>query len=87
MTHFIRKLYNQKLQHYILGKNPTSTQNAIMVAGKKDAELRIIEGLHNHDSGHKINNIYTEQNDKPINVGPCHVCNDPHLIKDCNEST
>ena len=45
ITHFIRNLHNQKLQHYILGKNPTSVQNAIMLVQNKDAELKIIEGL------------------------------------------
>ena len=64
ITHFIRNLHNQKLQHYILGQNPTSVQNAIMLAQKKDAELKIIEGLHNHDSGHEIHNIYPSWNDK-----------------------
>ena len=58
-----------------------------MLAQKKDTELKIIKGLHNHDSGHKINNIYTKHNDKPVNMGHCHTCNGPHLIKDCNEST
>ena len=85
--HFIRKFHNQNLQHYVLGKNPTSVQNAIMLAQKKDAELRIIERLHNHDSDHEINNIYTKHNDIPINMGPCHACSGPHLIKDCKEST
>ena len=56
-------------------------QNAITLAQKKDAELRITEGLHNHDSDHEINNIYPEHNDKQINI------NGPHLITDCNEST
>ena len=55
------------------------------LAQKKDAELRIIEGLHYHDSGHEINNIYPKYYDKSINMGPCHACNGPHLIKDCNE--
>ena len=55
------------------------------LAQKKDPELRIIEGLHNHNSGHEINNIYPKHSDKPINIGPCHACNGPHLIKDCNE--
>ena len=55
ITHFICTLHNQKLQHYVLGRNPTSVQNAIMLAQKKDVELHIIEGLHNHDSGHKVN--------------------------------
>ena len=87
ITHFIRNLHNQKLQHYVLGKNPTSVQNAIMLAQKKDAELRIIEGLYNHVSGHKINNIYPKHSNKPIDIEPCHTCNGSHLIKDCNGST
>ena len=87
ITHFIRNLHNQKLQHYILGKNPLSVQNAIMSAQKKDEELRMIKGLHNHDAGHEINNVCTKHNNKPINTGPCHACNGPHLIKDCNKST
>ena len=49
ITHFIFNLHNQKLQHYVLGKNPTSVQSTITLAQKKDAELCIIEGLHNHD--------------------------------------
>ena len=73
ITHFIRNLHNQKLQHYVLGKKQTSVQNFITLAQKKDAELRIIEGLHNHDSGHKINNIYTKHNKNPIKIGPCHM--------------
>ena len=35
ITHFIQNLHNQKLQHYVLGKNPTSVQNTIMLAQKK----------------------------------------------------
>ena len=54
VTHFICNLHNQKLQHYVLGKNPASVQNAIILAQKKDAELYIIEGLHNHDPGQEI---------------------------------
>ena len=84
-TYFIRNLHNQKLQHYAIGKIPTLVQNTITLAQKKNAELKIIEGLHNHDSGHKINNIYTKHNDKPANIGPWHACNSPHLIKICNE--
>ena len=38
ITHIIRNLHNQKLQHYILGKYPTSVQDAIMLVQKKDAE-------------------------------------------------
>ena len=37
ITCFIRNLHNQKLQHYILGKNPISIQNTIMFVQKKDA--------------------------------------------------
>ena len=81
ITHYIWNLHNQKLQHYILDKN-LSVQNAIRLAQKKDAELRIIEGLHNHNSGHEINNIYPKNNNKPMNIGCCHACNGPHLIKD-----
>ena len=51
-----------------------------MLAQKKDIELRIIEGLHNHDSGYEINNIYPKPNNKPINIGPCHACNGPYVI-------
>ena len=35
ITHFICNLHNQKLQHYVLGKSPTSVQNAITLAQKK----------------------------------------------------
>ena len=49
ITHFICNLHNQKLQHYMLGKNSTSVQDAITLAQKKDGELHIIEGLHSHD--------------------------------------
>ena len=31
ITHFIRNLHNQKVQHYILGKNLTSVQNTIVI--------------------------------------------------------
>ena len=49
IMYFVKNLHNQKLQHYVLGKNPTSVQNAITLAQKKDAELKIIEGLHSND--------------------------------------
>ena len=87
ITHFMQNLHNQYLQHYIIGKNPTSVQNTITLAQKKDTELRIIKGLHNNDSGHKINNIYPKHNDKPFSIGLCHPCNGPHLTENCNEST
>ena len=86
IANFICNLLNQKLQHYVLGKNHTSVQNAITLAQKKEVELHIIEDLHNHDSGHEINNINNKQNDNQNNIGPCHACNGPHLVKDCNGS-
>ena len=39
------------------------------------------------NSGHEITNIYTKPNDKTASTGHCHICNGPHLIKNCNEST
>ena len=54
---------------------------------KKDAELKIIEGLHNHELDHDHHNTNLHQNDKPNNPGPCHTCNGPHFIIDCNETT
>ena len=83
ITHFIRNLHKQKLQHYILDKNPMSP-NAIMLMQKSDTELKIIEGLHNHDLGHEIHNIYSCQNDKSNKLGPCYACNGPHFSKDCD---
>ena len=85
ITNFIGNLHNQKLQHYIRGKNPTLVQNAITLAQKKDAELKIIEGLYNHDSGHDINNIYPSWNEKCNKTGPCHTCNGPNFVTDCDE--
>ena len=38
ITHFICNLHNQKLQHYMLGKNHTINQNVIMLAQKRDVE-------------------------------------------------
>ena len=35
ITNVIRNLYNQKLQHYVLGKDPTLVQNTIALAQKK----------------------------------------------------
>ena len=87
ITHFIRNLHNQKSEHSILGKNPTSVQNAIKLVQKKDAELQIIEGLHNHNLGNEIHNIHVSWNDKSSKLGPCHACNSPHFIKDCDETT
>ena len=87
ITYFIYNLHNQKLQHYVLGKNQTSVHNPITLAQKKDVELCIIEGLHNHDPDHKINNISNKQyKSQNSTTGPCHRCGDPHLIKDCENS-
>ena len=35
ITHFIWNPHNQKLQNYMLGKNPTSVQNTFTLAQKK----------------------------------------------------
>ena len=64
-----------------------SVQNVISLAQKKDAELKIIEGLHNHEAGHKIHNISLNQKDKSTSPpGPCHDCNGLHFIKDCDKA-
>ena len=73
ITQFIYNLHIQRLEHYVLSKNPTSVQNAITLAKRKDAELHIIEGLHNHNSDHEVNNIYNKQNNNENNMGPCHA--------------
>ena len=70
----------------MLGKNPTSVETAITLGHKKNAELHIIEDLHNHYSGHEVNNIYNKQNDNQNKMGPCHACNGSHPVKDCEES-
>ena len=51
-----------------------------MLAKKKDAELKIIEGLYNHDSGSEIHNLYPSWNGKSYKLGPCHTCTGPHFI-------
>ena len=61
IMHFIHDLHNQKLQQHVLGKNPTSVQNTLPLAQKRDDELCIIEGLHNDDPEHEINNISNKQ--------------------------
>ena len=86
IMHFIRNLHNQKLQHYILGKNPTSVQNAITLIQKKDAELKIIEGLHSNDLDQEVHSINLSQTDKPVNPGSCDTCIGPHFIKDCKDT-
>ena len=37
---------------------------------KKDADLKIIEGLHSNDLDQEVHNINISQTDKPINHGP-----------------
>ena len=82
IKHFICNLHNQKLQHYVLGKNPTSVQNVTTLAQKKDAKLCIIASLHNHETEHKMNNISNKQyQNQNSNTGPCHGSNGSHLIK------
>ena len=75
ITPFILNHHNQKLQHYVLGKKPISIQNTITLGQKKDAELCIIEGIHNHDAECKINNISNKQyQNQNSNTGLCHSC-------------
>ena len=57
-----------------------------MLAQKKDVELCIVEGLHNHDSEHKVYNIHNKQNNNQNNMEPCHACNGPHLVNDFEKS-
>ena len=85
--HLICDLNNQKLQQHVLGKNPISVQNVITLAQKNDAELCIIEGLHNHHPEYKINHISNKQYQaKSISPGPFHICSGPNLIRDCKGS-
>ena len=72
----------------MLGKIPSSVQNAITLAQKKDTELCMIQGLHNHDPKHKINYISSikQYHSKSSGPRPCHGCNGPHLIRDCENS-
>ena len=87
ITHFICNLHNQKLQNYVLGTNPTSVQNAITLAQKKNAELHITEGLHNHDPEHEMNHISNKQyQSQDSNSGPCYGWRDTHLIRDSENS-
>ena len=71
----------------MLGTNPTSVQNNITLAQKKDAELHIIEALHNQDPVHEINHISNKQyQGQSSNPGPLQCCSGPHLIRDCKNS-
>ena len=56
------------------------------ISTEKGCRTEIIEGLHNHDLGNEINNIYPGWNNKSNNIGPCHACNGPHFVKDCDET-
>ena len=86
IMHFIRNLHNQKLQHCFRQK-PHISQKCHYVGTEKGCRIKIIEGLHNHDSGHIIHNIYPSQNDKSNKLVPCHACKGPHFIKNCEETT
>ena len=87
VKHFICKLHNQKLQHYVLVQSPTSVQSTITLAQKEDAEFYIIEGLHNHDPEHEISHISNKEYQGKSSIpGPCHGCSGLHLIRDCEDS-
>ena len=86
ITHFIHKFHNQKLKHYVLGKNPTSAQNAITIVQKKDTEFCIIEDLHNHDSEQKINNISTSNIKIRIVIQDHAMVVTANTLKDCEDS-
>ena len=45
IAHFIRNLHNQNLQHYVLGKNHTSVQNAITLVQKKGCRTENHRGI------------------------------------------
>ena len=67
----------------MLHKNPTLVQYAIPLAQKKDAELCIVEVLHNHDAEHEINHSSSKQyQGQNSNPGCWHGCIGPHLIRD-----
>ena len=55
----------------MLGKDPTSVQNALHAGTEKGMELCIIEGLHSYDAGHEISNTASEQFDSKNSIGPC----------------
>ena len=85
IMHFICNLHNHKLQHYVLGKNTNSVQNAITLAQKKDAELCIIKGWNNHDPEHEIIQISNKYQSKSSSPGPYHDCSGPYLIRECKD--
>ena len=41
-----------------------------MLVQKKNAELKIIEGIHNHNLGHEIHNISPSWNNNLISLDP-----------------
>ena len=86
ITHFICNLLNQKLQHYMFGKNPTSVQNAIMLEQKRMWNYSLFKAYIIMIQDTKLTTFIINKNDNQNNMGPCHVCNCPHLVKDCEES-
>ena len=84
ITHFLRKLHNKNLQHYVSGKKQHQSKLPLHWHRKKDAELKII-GFHKHDLGYEIHNIHVGWNDNPSKLGPCEFCKDPHFINNCDE--
>ena len=81
ITYFIRNLHNQKLQLYVLGKNPMSVQNAITWTKNYWRSPQ-------PEADHAIHNISLNQKEKPSKPpGPCHTFNGPLTsLKDCDEA-
>ena len=85
ITHFIYNVYKQMLQHYMLGKNPSSAQSAIVLAQKKMQNLALLVYtvlIQVMELATLIISNIINQN----NMGPFHACSGPHLVRDCNES-
>ena len=61
--------------YYGIRVNIWLIQDAITLVQKKDAELCIIEGLHDHDPRHEVNNIYNKQNENQNNMWSFSACN------------
>ena len=71
ITCFICNLHNQKLQHYVLGKNPTSVQNAIHSDKYKCKSHYINDEVYEN-----IGQLHTSKNTK----------SDPEDIEDSHDS-
>ena len=59
----------QKVTTLCIRQTPHFCPKCHHVSSEKDAELKIIKGSHNHNSGDEIDNIYPKHNGKPINIG------------------